>query len=205
MTRRWTLTLSWLIVLVLSLAQPVLAKEPLSRRYVPADSVDAEALIGPPPAVGSAAFKEQMTVVLWLQRTRTPEQVAFVQQHLDVDRFAPLLDAELLGVDGIELKRVIEAVIDEVRDEYDALKGTFGQPRPFVVNDAVEPVANPRPVEAYPSGHAIRAIVYARLLAEIFPDKKQALLDLAYQIGYGRVIVGEHYELREPEAAYNVD
>jgi acid phosphatase (class A) len=193
MTKRWTQTLSWLVVLILALAQPVLAKDLGSRRYVPMGSVDAAALIRLPPAVGSAAFKEQMTVVLWLQHTRTPELIAFVQKPLDVDRFAALLGAELLGVDGIELKRVIDAAVDEVRNEYDALKGAFDLPRPFVVNHAVEPVTDPRPVESYPSGHAIRAIVYARLLAEIFPDKKQALLDLAYQIGYGRVSAGVHY------------
>lgn len=195
MCERWMQTLSWLFVLIVALTQPVLAKEPGSRQYVPAGSVDAAALIGPPPAVGSAAFKEQMTVVLWLQHTRTPEQVAFVQKPLDVDRFAPLLNAELLGVDGIELKRVIVAAIDEVRNDYDALKGAFDLPRPFVVYDAVEPVTDPRPVASYPSGHAIRAIVYARLLAEIFPEKKTALLELAYQVGYGRVIAGVHYPI----------
>ena len=74
-------------------------------------------------------------------------------------------------------------------------KGKYDLPRPFVVNDAVHPVTDPRPVASYPSGHAIRAIVYARLLAEIFPDDKQALMDLARQIGYGRVTAGVHYPI----------
>ena len=52
-----------------------------------------------------------------------------------------------------------------------------------------------RPVASYPSGHAIRATVYARRLAEIFPEHADALLELARQIGYGRVIAGVHYAM----------
>ena len=59
----------------------------------------------------------------------------------------------------------------------------------------MHPVADARPVAAYPSGHAIRAIVYARVLAEIFPDHKDALMELAQQIGYGRVIGGVHFPM----------
>jgi acid phosphatase (class A) len=189
----------WLIAFVVAIAEPihspVLAKELAARQYLPAGSVDIDALVPPPPAVGSPAFKEQMTVVLWLQRSRTPEQIAFVQEGLDVERFAPLLDDALMEVDGIELKLVIDSAIDEVRADYDALKDKYDLPRPFVVNDDVRPVTDPRPVASYPSGHAIRAIVYARLLSEIFPDQRQALMDLARQIGYGRVTAGVHYPI----------
>jgi acid phosphatase (class A) len=44
---------------------------------------------------------------------------------------------------------------------------------------------------------------YSRLISEIFPDRRQALMDLANQIGYGRVIAGVHYPmdvLAGPEA-----
>ncbi len=138
-------------------------------------------------------YDTQMAIVLWLQRTRTPEQIAFVQKELDLARFAPLLATELVAVDGIALKAMLDAVIDEVRTDYDKLKAVFDEPRPFQVNDQVHPVSDPRPVASYPSGHAIRATVYARLLGEIFPDHKDALVELGRQIGYGRVIGGVHY------------
>ncbi|WP_421724250.1 phosphatase PAP2 family protein [Bauldia sp.] len=163
--------------------------------FLPAGSVDAEALIGPPPAIGSAAFAEQMTVVLWLQRTRTPDQVAFVEQTLDVERFAPILGAALFQVDAAALKTTIDLAIDQVRDDYDAVKDVYDLPRPFQVDDAVDPVGDARPVASYPSGHAIRAIVYARLLAEVFPDHRDALMDLAERVGYGRVVAGVHYPI----------
>jgi acid phosphatase (class A) len=180
-------------LVVLAVAGPLQAREPQSHVYLPAGSVDAAALIGPPPAVGSAKFAQEMTVVLWLQRTRTPEQIAFVRKTLNVESFAPLVAVPVVGVDGIALKQTIDSVIDEVRADYDALKAVFDLPRPYQVTDAVHPIGEARPVASYPSGHAIRAIVYARLLSEIFPAQKKALMELARQIGYGRVIAGVHY------------
>ena len=193
--RRLGRTIFSLVLLSVAVAGPVKAQEPAARHYLPAGTVDAATLIGPPAAPGSAGFREQMAVVLWLQRTRMPAQVAFVEEALDLERFAPLLAASLVGVDGIELKRTLDDVIDEVRADYDALKGEFDLKRPFELNDAVHPVGDVRPVASYPSGHAIRATVYARLLAEIFPEHADALLELARQIGYGRVIAGVHYPM----------
>ena len=169
------------------------AGEPSNRQYLLPGVVNSEALIAPPPTVGSPEFEKQMAIVLWLQKTRTAEQVAFAELALDVERFAPLLGNALFAVDAVALKSVIDSAVDEVRQEYDAIKSTYDYPRPFQVNDAVDPVGDARPVASYPSGHAIRAIVYARLLSEVFPDRRDALLELAYQVGFGRVIAGVHY------------
>lgn len=191
--RRAAPSLLVLIVLIFVQLGPSRAVQAESALYLPVGSVDAEALIGPPPKIGSPAFKEQMAVVLWLQRTRTAQEVAFVEKVLDVERFAPILGASLFTVDAAALKALIDDAIDEVRRDYDALKGVYDLPRPFQVNDAVKPVGDARPVASYPSGHAIRAMVYARLLADVFPEHKDALLDLAYRVGYGRVVAGVHY------------
>ena len=165
------------------------------RRYLPAESVDAVSLVGHPPAVNSKALREQMAVVLWLQKTRTPSQIAFAKRPLNLERFVPILNESLLKVDGSALNQLMDSVIAEVRAEYDALKGKFDLPRPFEINDAVHPVGEARAVAAYPRGHSIRAVVYARLLGEIFPDHREALINLGMQIGYGRVIAGVHFPI----------
>ena len=152
-------------------------------------------LIGPPAKEGTAEFNTEMAIVLWLQKTRTPEQVEFVEKTLNLARFTPIIDSQLLKVDGIELRSVLAEIINEVRDDYDQVKDFYDLPRPFAVNDKVKHVGDARPVGSYPSGHAIRATVYARILSEIFPDKKDQLTELALQIGYGRVIAGVHYPM----------
>lgn len=181
------------------LAMSVIAVAPVSAdslatpSYLPAGAVDAQTLIGPPPEIDSPAYERDIAVVLWMQLTRTPEQIAFVQKPLNIERFAPILGESLLTVDGRTLKVTIDAVIQEVVADYDALKAVYDRPRPFLVDPEVEPVTDPRPVASYPSGHAIRSVVFARLLSEVFPEHRDALMAFARQIGYGRVIAGVHY------------
>jgi len=195
MTKRFAPLFPIVVFVLLVLAAPSHAREAQPLRFLPAGSVDVTALVPPPSALGSTDFEKEMVVVLWLQDTRTPAQVEFVRKKLDVERFAPLLGDALVEVDGIELKHTIDSTIDEVRADYDAIKAEYDVPRPFVINETVHPVTDARPVASYPSGHATRAIVYARLLAEIFPDRQEALLELARQVGYGRVIAGVHYPM----------
>ena len=193
MIRRIAYAVSFALLVVL--VSPAQAEQVRGNIYLPAGSVDAKSLIPVPAKIGSPEFNEEMAIVLWLQRTRTPEQVQFVEKTLNVERFAPILGAKLFNVDAAALKRLIDAVIDEVRRDYDALKGVYDQPRPFEVNPKIKTVGDYRAVASYPSGHTIRAIVYARLLAFVFPDSKDALMALARRIGYGRVFTGFHYPM----------
>ena len=80
--KRIALTLLLLILMNPAFPAPAHAREADSRQFLPAGNVDAHAIIKPPAAVGTDAFREQMAVVLWMQRTRTPTQVEFVQQSL---------------------------------------------------------------------------------------------------------------------------
>ncbi|MEW2918202.1 phosphatase PAP2 family protein [Ruegeria sp. ANG10] len=167
----------------------------ISSQFYPANSLDSVALIGPPAEPGSVEFDKEMFTVLWLQESRTPEQVAFVQKSVDLDRFAPIVATGLLDVDTQVLGETLEQIIDEVRDDYNLVKANYDIPRPFVINDAVEPVATAFPVTSYPSGHTIRAIVYTSVLSDIFPEHSEQLEAFGREIGYGRVIGGVHYPM----------
>src|SRR5208283_3499611 len=45
---------------------------------------------------------------------------------------------------------------------------------------------------AYPSGHATRGILFARILAQIAPDSRVELMERGREIGWDRVIAGVH-------------
>ncbi|WP_368466090.1 phosphatase PAP2 family protein [Hoeflea sp. TYP-13] len=182
-----------IILIIIAYSVEAFADQQGQRRYLPEGAVDAQTLIGPPPERGSAEHKTQMDIVLWLQETRTPQQVAFAEKTLNLERFAPIISTSLVGVDGKALKETLDGVISEVRMDYDALKGVYDEPRPFQIDDRVRPVGDARPVAAYPSGHSIRATVYGTLLSGIFPEHEADLMELANQVGYGRVIAGAHY------------
>ena len=187
-------TLSALAVVFVVVSGPAQADEH-SMPLLPETSVDAHNMIMEPPALGSPKFHEELSTVLWLQETRTPEQVEFVETTLILERFAPLIGDTMFEIDGPALKILIDRAIDEVRSDYDAVKGVYDYPRPFEISAAVEPIGDARPVASYPSGHSIRAIVYARLLGEVFPEKSDELMDLANRIGHGRVVAGVHYPM----------
>lgn len=182
------------LIVFLVLSSPAFA-EKSSPKYLPMDGVHGAEIIGPPPAIGSEEFNTQMAIVMWHQKTRTPEQVEFVSTTLNLNRFAPIIGDELFDVDGVQLRQTMADVINEVRDDYDAIKAKYDLPRPFAMNDQVKPPISARPVGSYPSGHAIRAVVYAAILGEVFPEKKNELMELALQIGYGRVVAGVHYPI----------
>lgn len=184
-----------LFLLFFVLVVPVYAQETSKKQYLPESGVDGAALIGPPAAVGSPEFETQMAIVMWLQKTRTPQQVEFVKTELNLNRYAPILGDQLFDVDGVALRQMLAEIIKEVKVEYDELKAYYDIPRPFVLNDKVKPPMGARAVASYPSGHAARAVVYARILGEIFPDKKDELMELGLQIGYGRAIAGVHYPM----------
>lgn len=181
--------------LVVALALFAFSMPAWADKFYPQGSLDSVALIGPPAEPGSAKFDQEMFAVLWLQESRTPEQVAFVQKSVDLERFAPIVATGLLNVDTKELSDTLEQIINEVRDDYNAVKENYDIPRPFVINEAVEPVATAFPVTSYPSGHTIRAIVYTSVLSDIFPDHAEELTALGREIGYGRVIGGVHYPM----------
>ncbi|MCV0425222.1 MAG: phosphatase PAP2 family protein [Roseibium sp.] len=162
---------------------------------LPENAVEAQSKISTPPALGTPKFHEEMSTVLWLQETRTPEQSEFAETTLNVERFAPVVGEAMFEVNGPAMKALIDGAINEVRTDYDAVKAVYDYPRPFEINAAVEPLGDARPVASYPSGHSIRAVVYARLLAEVFPEKTDELMDLANRIGHGRVIAGVHYPM----------
>ena len=187
-----TLLLTFLFCLA---AINVQSDEVQKRLYLPRGSVDTQKLIGPPPDVGSEEYQKQIFTVLWLQQTRTPSQVAFVREKLNFKRYEPILGDSIEKVNIKVLRDVMASIISEVRDDYDGLKAEYDYPRPFVADDAVKPATSARPVGSYPSGHAVRGVVYARILGEIFPDKKEQLMQLGLQIGYGRAVAGVHYPM----------
>ena len=118
-------TLSALAVVFVVVSGPAQADEH-SMPLLPETSVDAHNMIMEPPALGSPKFHEELSTVLWLQETRTPEQAEFVETTLNLERFAPLIGDAMFEIDGPALKILIDRAIDEVRSDYDAVKGVFG-------------------------------------------------------------------------------
>ena len=71
-------------------------------------------------------------------------------------------------------------------------KDHFKRPRPFVIDPSL---ANGKLEKSfsYPSGHSTESMVLALVLADLFPDKADAIIARAHQIGWHRVQIARHY------------
>jgi len=153
------------------------------------------ALLGPHPDPGSDAGKADLAIVLWHQRTRTPTDVqrAVAGVKLPLELFAPAAGRSLQAAQFPKTIALAEQAWKALRIVTSDLKQHFQRPRPFLGDPRVQPVLERDPSPSYPSGHATCGLAYALVLAELAPDRREALLIQGRQIGYDRVIGGVHY------------
>lgn len=191
-----------LLIFLAFLLMPSLAAAPPAAGAGPEPFLNAaEARMGmalpPPPAPGSVEALADLEVVLQIQAWRTPVEEAFAQEaaHQDLFSFAPVLGAGFqrdghpaFSALAARLERDIRAVVGPAKDHFDRLRPPHADP-------AVRP-SLPRPHAAsrsYPSGHATEAHLYAAVLGELFPERREALEAHARRLSWARILGGVHY------------
>jgi acid phosphatase (class A) len=153
------------------------------------------ALIGDYPKPGSDGAKADFAILLWLQRSRTAEEVrrakSEVNLHLGV--FSEVTGRDLDSAAFPLTQALVEDLGKDLRQVTSALKTRFGRPRPYVANALVKPAIKLEPNLSYPSGHSSWGTAQATLLAELLPERREAILERGRQVGYDRVIGGVHH------------
>jgi acid phosphatase (class A) len=187
------------LALVARVAAPLRAGEPAFVYLAPA-AVDATALIPPPPALGSAEDRLDFDNTLAVHTHATAADLALGR---DQDKLSPFHYAALIGpwFTAEKLPRtaaLFKQVEAEAKAVSDEAKNYFKRPRPYHVAPALFPhsIEHEDPTHySYPSGHSTRGMVFALLLAELFPEKRAALLAKGRESGWLRVEGGVHYPL----------
>ena len=183
---------SFLALAVLLVLPPLPAAGQL--RYLPADFPETAALLPPPPDAGSAETAADLATTRTASRARTPEQVAAARSEikLTVFNFAAAIGPWFQPGRLPRTEEFFRAIDADVRLVTDAGKSHFQRPRPYVVDPGIVPLAT-EATFSYPSGHATRGTVFALVLAELFPARREALLRMGRDIGWHRVVAGVHY------------
>jgi acid phosphatase (class A) len=163
--------------------------------FIDTSAVDAVALLPPPPPSGSVEGAADMDAVLQAQATRTKAEIARGKSE---GKLSPVAFQSVLGADFTAEKFPhVYALLQDAAVDSKAFttkaKEDFARPRPKLADPRVQPVNKGDDEPSYPSGHATRAMLWARILCEIAPDKKHELLDRAEEIGWDRVLIGAHY------------
>lgn len=193
MKNLWSRTL--VIPVVIALLTLRLPAAPEAGRYLRAADFDVAALIPPAPADDSLATAADLAVVYEIQQRRTPEQIAVAAY------FARDTVFQFDAVIGPWFKAANLPLTDEffaqVQADRNAIteqgKKIWSRPRPPLLDARLHACIELPKSGAYPSGHSTMAFVRAGLLAELFPEKREALRERAQLVAWSRIVGGVHY------------
>ncbi len=183
--------LSFLLVV----AAPLRAAE---AKYLAPGQPDAIALLAPPTAVESSEGRFELEVVFTAHTTGAADALAraAAENTLTIFHFAPAIGPWFQPGKLPKTEALFKQVEAEAKKVTDDTKKIFKHPRPYHVAPARFPhaIEHEDPTHySYPSGHSTRGTVFAALLADLFPEKRAALLEKGRDTGWLRVVGGVHY------------
>jgi hypothetical protein len=160
------------------------------------DDFDFKAMLGDPPKDGSEEQKQETAALLQLQEKRTPEEVARCESEVAGTPFT--IGASVLGAwfNSKNLPATTDLMNDVARKGApisNAAKGNWRRQRPYKTDNRLKPCVKLELTFSYPSGHATRGMLWGALLAEMFPEHRDALLAQGRQFGTDRTLAGVHY------------
>jgi acid phosphatase (class A) len=167
-------------------------------KYLAKGQPDAIVLLAPPPVPGSAEDAADLETTFHAYSAATPDERTrgIDEIKLNIFHFAPAIGPWFAPGKFPKTEALFKEVEAEAKSATSRGKKHWQRIRPYHVDPARFPNAiehEERTDYSYPSGHSTRATVFALLLAELFPDKHDALLALSRDIGWRRVEGGVHY------------
>ena len=81
---------------------------------------------------------------------------------------------------------------EHITDSINYPKYFYKRLRPYQIDTNLS-LGAPEVSPSYPSGHSSRGTVQSLILAELFPEKRAAILEFGREIGWDRVLIGKHF------------
>ncbi|HWB54417.1 MAG TPA: phosphatase PAP2 family protein [Tepidisphaeraceae bacterium] len=181
---KWTLGLAILLPL-----QMTLAAKPVELLYLSPDSVNVLDLLPDPPGPNSYEQQCEAEQDQHIHETRTKEQKEEAKEasKFDVFYFSGAIGPWFTAANCPKTAKLFEAVAEDGKYFEHVGKAHWNRPRPAVAQK------KEKDSSSYPSGHATRSMAMAQVLEAIFPDRRTQIEARARQIGWDRVILGDHF------------
>jgi len=162
--------------------------------YLADGQPDGVALLPPPPEPGSDEQAADLATARMVFKARTPEEETRANKdgNLSLFNFAPAIGPDFEPGRHPRLEALFGRVKKELSSPINASKNHWKRLRPYQVDPALNLGAK-EPSPSYPSGHSTVGTVQALLLAELFPEKRAAILAFGREIGWDRVVLGKHF------------
>lgn len=147
----------------------------------------------PPPPVGVEQAADLLAVEVVHGRTSTNETaVAKSEGNFSEFVFAPAIGGffqagKLPKTEAFfrRLRADSDGIVNRAKEHWKRLRPLNENPR---LNHGVKDKSF-----SYPSGHSCRGTLYALVLAEIFPERKEAIQAIGRELGWHRVQLAMHY------------
>ena len=165
--------------------------------YLSATQVtDVLAMLPPPSAPGSAEDQADRAATdrAFAQRSSADADAAGQEEKFDAFAFAPVVGPTFQADKLPHVAALFKEAERETKEAVDTSKNHWKRLRPCPPASAcaLNPEQAKKKSFGYPSGHSSRATVDAILLAQLFPQDSDALMQHARDIGWRRVVKGVH-------------
>ncbi len=177
------------------------------------DYPDTGVLLAPPPAAGSAAQKLDDEVAAAMvnlngtPRFRLAKRDANLKMDDAVTAYSCVMQIPISQAETPHIYQLMQrSLADAGLSSYGA-KNKYQRKRPFMVNNT--PTCTPEEEEAlrsdgsYPSGHTSLGYAWALILAEVAPDKSDAILGRGLEFAKSRLVCNVHWN-SDVEAGFKV-
>ncbi|MCE5209875.1 MAG: phosphatase PAP2 family protein [Chloroflexi bacterium] len=161
-------------------------------------------LLPAPPAKDSAAFAADQEafrttrLLINTPRWRQASKDAVLRFPEAAEAFSCALNAPITEEDTPNIYMLLRRSFTDAVVATFAAKNHYNRIRPFIINKATSCTPDEEDELArdgsYPSGHTAIGWAWTLILAEIAPDRTDALLSRGYAFGQSRVICGVHWQ-----------
>jgi hypothetical protein len=150
-----------------------------------------------PPRKGSFRDRVDLEDAIARQKAMTPQELAQAQVTyvLSVFSFSQVFGPEFTPKNYPLTAAFFQKLSTETGTIVSGLKDHYKRERPFFAHPAkVTLYVRNEPGYSFPSGHTTRSRLYAFLLAELDPSRREVIYRFAEQVAFDRILAGEHYQ-----------
>ena len=172
-------------------ALPLCAKD---LQYLPEGTPDAIALLAPPPLPGSAEQAADLQEVREVHQAASSSDLAAARKEskFTIFTWTPAIGGFFRPGKFPVTEAFLHRVQSDAADVTDNAKNYWKRPRPYKMDPSLA-AGKLETSFSYPSGHSTESMVLGLVLADLFPDKHDAIIAVARNIGWHRVEYGRHY------------
>jgi acid phosphatase (class A) len=155
----------------------------------------AHGLLPAPPAEDSATAREELAQLHTLQLQRTAAELARAKADGDEENvfaFTSVLGPQFTAGHFPLTTRLFDHVSVTEKAVLREAKDYWHRRRPYVVDATLAPCSTGS-AGSYPSGHSTIAYMDAALLAQMLPERHDALYERAADFAHNRLVCGVHY------------